>query len=45
LYCLNGEVAKAESAATATTEPERPFVQWLWGKLQAEYGFRPPGSD
>ncbi len=45
LYCLNGEVAKAESVATATTEPERPFVKWLWGKLQAEYGFRPPTSD
>jgi len=42
LYCLNGEVANAESVATATTEPERPFVKWLWEKLQAEYGFRPP---
>ena len=45
LYCLNGEVAKAESVATATTDRERPFVKWLWGKLQAEYGFRPPSSD
>lgn len=45
LYCLNGEVAKAESVATATTDRERPFVKWLWGKLQAEYGFRPPASD
>jgi len=42
LYCLNGEVGKAESAATATTDRERPFVKWLWGKLQAEYGFHPP---
>jgi spermidine synthase len=45
LYCLNGEVAKAESVATATADRERPFVKWLWGKLQAEYGFRPPTSD
>jgi hypothetical protein len=45
LYCLNGEVAKAESVAIATTDRERPFVKWLWGKLQAEYGFRPPKSD
>jgi spermidine synthase len=45
LYCLNSEVAKAESIATATTDRERPFAKWLWGKLQAEYGFRPPASD
>ena len=45
LYCLNGEVAKAETVAIATTDRERPFVKWLWGKLQAEYGFRPPNSD
>jgi spermidine synthase len=45
LYCLNGEVGKAESIAAATTDRERPFAKWLWGKLQAEYGFRPPKSD
>jgi hypothetical protein len=45
LYCLNGQIAKAESVAVATTDRERPFVKWLWGKLQAEYGFRPPKSD
>ena len=45
LYCLNGDVAKAESVATATTDRERPLVKWLWGKLQAEYGFRPPASE
>jgi spermidine synthase len=43
LYCLNGEVEKAESVAIGMTEPQRPFVKWLWRKLQAEYGFRPPG--
>jgi len=42
LYCLNGNVDKAESIAPETVEPNRQFVQWLWGKLQAEYGFRPP---
>jgi len=42
LYCLNGNVDKAESIAPETIEPNGPFVQWLWGKLQAEYGFRPP---
>ena len=42
LYCLNGDVAKAESIATPTADRHRPFVKWLWGKLQAEYGFRPP---
>ena len=45
LYCLNGNVAKAEAVATATTDREQPFVKWLWGKLQAEYGFRPPASN
>lgn len=45
LYCLSGEVGNAESIATATTDRERPFVKWLWGKLQAEYGFRPPNSN
>jgi hypothetical protein len=45
LYCLNGEVAKAESVATSTTDRDRPFVKWLWGKLEAEYGFRPPNTN
>jgi spermidine synthase len=42
LYCLNGEVAKAESVAALTQDRERPMAKWLWGKLQAEYGFTPP---
>jgi len=45
LYCLSGEVEKAESVATSTTDRERPLAKWLWGKLQAEYGFRPPKSE
>jgi spermidine synthase len=44
LYCLNGNVEKAEAlaAAAATSIPKDRFVNWLWGKLQAEFGFRPP---
>ncbi len=44
LYCLNGNVDKAESLAAVTTGSDRKdaFAEWLWGKLQAEYGFRPP---
>ncbi len=52
LYCLNGQVANAESIAKVTLpaaspsgagqDRQNPFVKWLWGKLQAEYGFRPP---
>jgi len=45
LYCLNGNVDRAESIAPATPGSNGPFVKWLWGKLQAEYGFRPPASD
>ena len=45
LYCLNGKVDRAESIAPATPGSNGPFVKWLWGKLQAEYGFRPPASD
>jgi spermidine synthase len=42
LYCLNNEVASAESIAKLTQDRDRPMVKWLWGKLQAEYGFSPP---
>lgn len=42
LYCLNGDVSSAESVAKLTQDRQRPMVKWLWGKLQAEYGFRPP---
>ena len=45
LYCLKGSVEKAEALAAAKALPRKKdsFVDWLWGKLQAEYGFRPPG--
>ncbi len=44
LYCLNGQVEKAEALATAhaATIEKDWFVKWLWGDLQAEFGFRPP---
>jgi spermidine synthase len=45
LYCLNGDVEKAEVVATARNGAIKKdwFVEWLWGDLQAEFGFHPPG--
>ena len=44
LYCLNGDVEKAEALAAANNQSIQKdwFVDWLWGDLQAEFGFRPP---
>jgi spermidine synthase len=44
LYCLNGSVEKAEllAAARAGLIPKDWFVDWLWGELQADFGFHPP---
>ena len=44
LYCHNGSVEKAETLANAQAGsiPKDGFVDWLWGELQAEFGFRPP---
>jgi spermidine synthase len=44
LYCLHGDVEKAEALANAETGSIHKdwFVKWLWDKLQAEFGFRPP---
>ena len=42
LYCLNRDVTKAESIAGTIPNRNDPLAKWLWGKLQAEYGFRPP---
>jgi predicted membrane-bound spermidine synthase len=44
LYCLNGSVEKAEAfaAAHAGSIQKDWFVAWLWGELQAEFGFHPP---
>jgi len=45
LYCLNGSVEKAEAlaAAQANSVQKDWFVDWLWGELQAQFGFHPPG--
>jgi hypothetical protein len=45
LYCVNGTVDKAEALARAQAGSIQKdwFVDWLWGELQAEFGFRPPG--
>lgn len=44
LYCLDGNVEKAQALATEQAGSTRKdwFVDWLWGELQAEFGFRPP---
>jgi spermidine synthase len=44
LYCLNGNVEKAEAlaAANAGSIQKDWFVDWLWAKLQADFSFRPP---
>jgi spermidine synthase len=44
LYCHNGSVEKAESLATAQAGSIQKdwFADWLWGELQAEFGFHPP---
>jgi hypothetical protein len=44
LYCHTGGVDKAEALANAQAGLIQRdwFVDWLWGELQAEFGFRPP---
>ena len=44
LHCVNGNVEKAEAltAAQAGSLQKDWFVDWLWGELQAEFGFHPP---
>jgi hypothetical protein len=46
LYCLNGSVEKAETlvANNAAAIKKDWFVDWLWEKLQTDFGFHPPGS-
>jgi spermidine synthase len=46
LYCLNGSVEKAETlvADNAASIKKDWFVDWLWEKLQTDFGFHPPGS-
>ena len=44
LYCHNKSVEKAEALANAQAASieKDGHVDWLWKKLQAEFGFRPP---
>jgi hypothetical protein len=44
LYCLNGEVEKAETlvAKDAGSIKRNWFVDWLWEKLKTDFGFHPP---
>ena len=44
LYCLNGSLEKAEGLAATTTGSIKKdwFVDWLWGKLETDFGFHPP---
>jgi hypothetical protein len=44
LYCLNGSVEKAETLVTdnAALVEKNWFVDWLWEKLQTDFGFHPP---
>jgi hypothetical protein len=44
LYCLNGNVDKAEALAVANASSIKRnwFVEWLWEKLETDFGFHPP---
>ncbi len=46
LYCLNGEVDKGEALAASNPAARKKnnVTDWLWGKLQSEFGFHPPSS-
>jgi hypothetical protein len=46
LYCLNGDVAKAETfaATNANAIKKERSVDWLWEKLESEFGFHPPAN-
>ena len=43
LYCANHDVTKAESISSTIPDRDEPLAKWLFEKLQAEYGFHPPG--
>ena len=47
LYCLNGNVDKAEAlvANTADSIKKDKSVDWLWGKLENDFGFHPPHQN
>ena len=46
LYCLNGSVDKAETlvADNADAIKKDQFADWLWEKLETDFGFHPPAD-
>ena len=46
LYCLNGSVEKAETLVADNTALIKPdwFADWLWEKLQSDFGFHHPNK-
>ena len=46
LYCLNGNVDKAETLAAdnAASINKDSFADWLWKKLETDFGFHPPAD-
>ena len=46
LYCLNGNVDKAEALAAANSAliNEDSSADWLWKKLETDFGFHPPAD-
>ena len=44
VYCLNGSVDKAEALAAnnADSIKKDQSADWLWEKLENEFGFHPP---
>jgi spermidine synthase len=46
LYCLNANVDKAEALAVANSAliNKDSSADWLWKKLEAEFGFHPPAN-
>ena len=46
LYCLNANVDKAEAFAAANSAliNNDSLADWLWKKLESDFGFHPPGK-
>jgi hypothetical protein len=46
LYCLNANVDKAEALAVANSSVinKDSSADWLWKKLESDFGFHPPAD-
>jgi hypothetical protein len=46
LYCLNANVDKAEvfAAANSTSINKDSSADWLWKRLESDFGFHPPAD-